>query len=146
MAASPAFVFPLHSLAPTHTRANATATVRIGVGLFSTLETLLSVSSGCGHALWFDKDNSEKSRSLVTYLLDYSESLQKEEEAILDTVFHDRNLDARPPSDPRDRAPLLLRRARVRLNVGSGSAGPAHLADHIGAVAQRSSLLQTVKF
>ena len=36
-------------------------------------------------------------------------------------MFHDRNLDARPPSIPRDLAPLLLRLARVRLNVGSGS-------------------------
>jgi len=61
-------------------------------------------------------------------------------------MFHDRNLDAHPPSGLRDLAPLLLRLARVRLNVGSGSAGPAHLADQIGAVAQKSSLFQTVKF
>jgi hypothetical protein len=51
------------------------------------------------------------------------------------SLFLDRNPDARRPSIPRDLAPLLLRLARVRLNVGSGSAGPAHLADHIGAVA-----------
>jgi hypothetical protein len=50
-------------------------------------------------------------------------------------MFHDRNLDALPPPIPRDLAPLLLRLARVRLNVGSGSAGPTHLADHIGVVA-----------
>lgn len=51
------------------------------------------------------------------------------------TLFHDRNLDARPPSIPRDLTPLLLRLAHARLNVGSGSAGPAHPADHVGAVA-----------
>jgi hypothetical protein len=56
-------------------------------------------------------------------------------------LFQRRNLDARLPPILRDLAPLLLRLARVRLNVGSGPTGPAHPADQVGAVAQRSSLL-----
>jgi hypothetical protein len=38
-----------------------------------------------------------------------------------------RNLDAWPPSAPRDPAPLLLRPAQARLNFGSGPAHPALL-------------------
>ncbi|KAH0840963.1 hypothetical protein FOPE_06598 [Fonsecaea pedrosoi] len=58
------------------------------------------------------------------------------------SLFQHRNLDARLLPILRDLAPLLLRLARVRLNGGSGSA----VADHTGAVAQKSSLLQAVKF
>jgi hypothetical protein len=56
---------------------------------------------------------------------------------VLYVLFHDRNLDACLPSGPRD-LPLLLRQARVRLNVGSGS--PVHLPPGVTVAMNATSM------
>jgi hypothetical protein len=64
----------------------------------------------------------------------------------LSLLFSRRNFDAPFPSGPRNLAPLLLRLARVRLNVGSGPAGLGHPAYCIIAVALRSSPFRLSSF
>lgn len=61
----------------------------------------------------------------------------------LSLLLHHRNLDACPPLDPRDPAPLCSGRLRPGSGFGSGLAHPAHPDDH-ALTEPRPILLQIV--